>query len=78
MIKVTKLNGSELVINSDLIEFVEAMPDTIISLVTGKKIMVKESADEVIDLAAAFKRLSLGALHPKKDVEVEVEGENNA
>lgn len=76
MIKVTRLNGSELVINADLIEFVEAMPDTIISLVTGKKIMVKESAQSVIDRAAAFKRLSSGDLSPRR--EVETQGENNA
>lgn len=76
MIKVTRLNGSELVINSDLIEFVEAMPDTIISLVTGKKIMVKESAESVIERAAEFKRLSSGNISPRKAVETQ--GEKNA
>ena len=55
MITVTRLNDSKLVINSDLIEFVEAIPDTIISLTTGKKIMVKESPDEVIELVASFR-----------------------
>jgi len=58
MIKVTRLNGSELVINIDLIEFVEASPDTLVSLVTGKKIMIKESPETVIQRAAEFKRLS--------------------
>jgi flagellar protein FlbD len=58
MIKVTRLNDSKLVINADLIEFVEALPDTIISLTTGKKIVVRESADEVISRVAAFRRLS--------------------
>jgi flagellar protein FlbD len=66
MVKVTRLNGSELVINADLIEFVEAIPDTIISLVTGKKIMVKESPDDVIIRVAEFKRLSSGIHIPKK------------
>ena len=56
MIKVTRINDSELVVNADLIEFVEAIPDTIISLTTGKKIMVKESTDEIIARVAAFKR----------------------
>jgi flagellar protein FlbD len=56
MIKVTRLNDSELVINTDLIEFVEAIPDTIISLTTGKKIMVKESIDEIISRVEDFKR----------------------
>ncbi len=58
MIKVTRLNNTDLVINADLIEFVEAIPDTIISLTTGKKIMVKESIDEVIDRVAQFKQKS--------------------
>ncbi|MFZ5980096.1 MAG: flagellar FlbD family protein [Candidatus Zixiibacteriota bacterium] len=60
MIKVTRINETELVINVDLIEFVEAIPDTMISLTTGKKIMVRESIDEIIDRVARFKRLSTG------------------
>lgn len=56
MIRVTRLNDSELVINTDLIEFLEAIPDTIISLTTGKKIMVKETVDEVIEKVEDFKR----------------------
>ena len=56
MIKVTRLNSSELVVNCDLIEFVEATPDSMISLVTGKKIMVNESIDEIISRVAEFKR----------------------
>ena len=56
MITVTRLNDSKLVINSDLIEFVEAIPDTIISLTTGKKIMVKESTDTIIFLVAEFRK----------------------
>ena len=58
MIKVTRLNDTELVINAELIEFVESTPDTIISLTTGKKIMVKESTDEIIERVAQFKRKS--------------------
>jgi flagellar protein FlbD len=58
MIKVTRLNESELVINADLIEFVEAIPETIISLTTGKKIMIKETVDDIIDRVAEFKRRS--------------------
>lgn len=58
MIKVTRINDKELVINADLIEFVESIPDTMISLTTGKKIMVKETIDQIIDLVAGFKRLS--------------------
>jgi flagellar protein FlbD len=58
MIKVTRLNDSELVINADLIEFVEAIPESIISLTTGKKIMVQETVDDIIDRVAEFKRRS--------------------
>ena len=48
MIHLTRLNESKLVLNSDLIEFVEALPDTIITLTTGQKIIVKESVDEIV------------------------------
>lgn len=57
MIKLTQLNGRPIVVNADLIEFVESAPDTIISLTTGKKILVKESDEEVIRRAASFRRL---------------------
>ena len=58
MIKVTRLNGASLVISADLIEFVEAIPETIICLTTGKKIMVKEAIDDIINRVAKFKQLS--------------------
>ena len=58
MIKVTRINDTELVINADLIEFIEATPDTIISLITGKKIVVKDSTDEVIGKVAEFRKFS--------------------
>lgn len=56
MIKVTRLNDTVMVINADLIEFLEATPDTIVCLTTGKKVVVKESIEEIIDRVAAFKR----------------------
>jgi flagellar protein FlbD len=55
MIKVTRIDSTKLVINSDLIETVEAIPETMICLTTGKKIMVKETVDEVIDGVVAFR-----------------------
>ena len=57
MIELTKLNGSRLVINSDLIEFVEALPDSLITLTTGKKIMVQEKIPEIISAVVTFRRL---------------------
>ena len=56
MIRVTRINDAELVVNSDLIEFVEAIPETMITLTTGKKIMVRESVDEIVQRVATFKR----------------------
>ncbi|MCK9479797.1 MAG: flagellar FlbD family protein [Firmicutes bacterium] len=56
MIKVTRLNNKEFYVNADLIEFVEKTPDTVISLTTGKKIIVEESVQTVIDKIIAFRR----------------------
>jgi flagellar protein FlbD len=57
MIRLTRVDGRAIVINSDLIEFVEATPDTLVSLTTGKKIIVRESEEQVIEKVAAFRRL---------------------
>lgn len=54
MIKLTRLNGSVYVLNSSLIETVEAMPDTIITTVDGRKYVCKESVDEVIEKIIQF------------------------
>lgn len=56
MIYVTRLNKKEYVINSDLIEFMESTPDTVITLTNGKKIIVLESIDEVIDKIIQYKQ----------------------
>ena len=58
MIKVTKLNGNEMVVNADLIEFVESTPDTLISMTTSRKIMVLEPLDEVVKMAIEYRRTS--------------------
>ena len=47
MIDVTRMNGTIMSLNDDLIESVEETPDTVISLTTGKKVMVKESRQEI-------------------------------
>lgn len=56
MIEVTRLNGTTVLINSDLIETVEETPDTVISLTTGRKFIVKESRQEVKNLVKSYKR----------------------
>lgn len=56
MIVVTRLNGTSFVINSDLIETIEAAPDTIISLTTKSKYVVRDSVDEVINRIIQYRR----------------------
>ena len=54
MIDVTRMNGSLLTVNNHLIEMVEETPDTVITLTTGKKIIVKESRQEVKKLVKLY------------------------
>ncbi|MGH9658111.1 MAG: flagellar FlbD family protein [Bryobacteraceae bacterium] len=56
MIKLTRLNTQPFVLNADLIEHLEATPDTVITLITGQKLMVHESADDVIERVIAYRR----------------------
>ena len=56
MIDVTKMNGLEFTINADLMEVIEEVPDTVITLTTGKKIMVKESRLQIKSLVKNYKR----------------------
>ncbi len=56
MIRLTRLNDTELVINAEMIEFVEAIPDTIVTLVSGKKIMVTESVDQIVERVVEYKK----------------------
>ena len=56
MIDVTRMNGSLLTINNHLIEMVEETPDTVITLTTGKKIIVKESRQQIKSLVKSYKR----------------------
>jgi flagellar protein FlbD len=56
MILLTRLNHAPLVLNSDLIEHIEAAPDTVVSLVNGQKLLVLETPEEIIDLVIRFRR----------------------
>lgn len=56
MISVHRLNNEEFLINSDLIEFVEETPDTVISMTSGRKLVVSESCDEIKRLIIEYKR----------------------
>jgi len=54
LIVLTQLNGAEIYVNSSLIETLERTPDTVITLTTGKKVIVQESPEEVIDRVVEF------------------------
>lgn len=56
MIELTKINGVKFTLNADLIEFVEETPDTVISLTTGKKIIVTEDRNEVTNLVKMYRK----------------------
>ena len=63
MIQLTRLNNQPMMVNSDLIKFVERAPDTVITLVNGEKVIVLESADVVLQKIVAFRQSILSGLH---------------
>jgi flagellar protein FlbD len=70
MIQVTRINRTAMVLNSDLIEHIETTPDTVISLTTGQKFVVRESAEEIVERVVRFRaaigeRLKLCNLNPR-------------
>jgi flagellar protein FlbD len=56
MIYLTRLNHQSLVVNSDLIKFIENAPDTVLTLTNGEKIVVREKPEEVVQRVIAFRR----------------------
>jgi len=77
MISLHMINDANIVVNSDLIEFIEATPDTVISLSTGKKFIVKESVPDVVDKVVEFRRslakppiALIRSVEPNDDIEV--------
>lgn len=64
MIQLTRLNNSPLIVNSDLIKFVEQSPDTVLTLINGEKILVRERAEKVVERIVQFRRAVLQGLYP--------------
>jgi flagellar protein FlbD len=60
MIQLTRLNGQPIMVNSDLIESVETTPDTVITLVSGNKLIVRDSMETIQNLIIEFKRKIYG------------------
>lgn len=56
MVELTRMNGEKLTVNADLIEIIEEIPDTVITLTTGKKLFVKESRQKVKNLVVLYRK----------------------
>ena len=56
MVELTRLNDMKFTLNADLIEMIEEVPDTVLTLTTGKKVFVKESRYEVRNLVVLYKQ----------------------
>ncbi|HZS01447.1 MAG TPA: flagellar FlbD family protein [Chloroflexota bacterium] len=61
MIRVSRLDGTEFVVNAELIELIETTPDTVLSLTDGAKFIVREPLDEVVARVIAYRRRAYGA-----------------
>jgi len=56
MIRITRLNHTPLILNSDLIEHIDMTPDTVIALTSGQKYMVLETAEEIVERVVSFRQ----------------------
>jgi len=62
MIEVTRLNGNPMILNSDLIKIAESSPDTMLTLIHGEKLIVRESCEEVLERVMAYRAQLLAAV----------------
>jgi flagellar protein FlbD len=65
MIEVTRLNGNPMVLNSDLIKTAEASPDTMLTLINGEKLIVRETCAEVTERVIAYRARLLARIAPQ-------------
>ena len=56
MIRLTRLNHVPMIVNADLIEHIDMTPDTVVTLTSGQKYMVLETAEEVVEKVIGFRR----------------------
>jgi flagellar protein FlbD len=64
MIVLTRLDGHSIALNEDLLVFAEKTPDTVLTMTSGHRLMVKETLDEVVARIVAFRRGTLPTLAP--------------
>ncbi len=62
MIQLTRLNNQPLMVNSDLIKFIEKAPDTVLTLVSAEKVVVLESCEQVLEKIVEFRRTILSGV----------------
>jgi flagellar protein FlbD len=65
MIELTRLNGNPMLLNSDLIKTAEASPDTMLTLINGEKLIVREELGDVLDRVLAYRATLLAAVARK-------------
>ncbi len=69
MVKVTRFNGQQYIINADLIETIESTPDTVVTLMSGRKHVVRESSDDLVARILAYRRgMFAGAIVTRKEM----------
>lgn len=66
MIAVTRLDGTPMILNIDLIEYIEQTPDTLISLADGAKIVVRETPEQIVERVIEFKRTVARPEYPRE------------
>lgn len=62
MIEVTRLNGTPMIVNSDLIKIAESSPDTMLTLIHGEKLIVRESCEEIVEKVLQYRARLLAAV----------------
>ena len=62
MVKVSRLNGKEFYVNSEMVQFIEETPDTVLTFTDGKKLVISESATEFVELVVCYRKKIASAL----------------
>ncbi len=65
MIVLTRLNGHSITVNSDLIKYAEASPDTVLTLITGEKLIVLETCEQVQQCCMEYRAEGLRRAWPE-------------
>jgi flagellar protein FlbD len=67
MILLTKINNNPIAVNSEVIEYIEETPDTVITLTNGDRVVVREAMTEIIEKVVQYKRLIAGLVEMEAD-----------